>query len=165
MSDPPDYRYTLGRRLRSEAIPDPSVLFIMLNPSTADHWKNDPTIKRCIKFADSWGYRVLRVCNLFAFRSTSPDNLFNRAKQQNIIGPENDEHILREAERSDLIVCAWGALGTYEGRSSVVLKMLGEAGHDLHALGTTKDGHPRHPLYVPAWMPLENWKGGKNVDR
>lgn len=158
ISDPPDYRYSLGRRLRSESKGDSNVLFIMLNPSTADHWKNDPTIKRCIGFADSWGYRVLTVANLFAFRTAYPDEMLEaRSKQQNIVGPENDQMILELAMASDCIICAWGNGGTIESRDKEVIQMLLAKGHKLHSLGITKKGQPKHPLYIKGNKVPELW--------
>ncbi len=133
------YRFALWRRWGSE----PQVLFVMLNPSTADARHDDPTIRRCIRFARAWGFGSLAVGNLFAFRSTSPAAL-RRAVDP--VGPGNDEWMVRLHEESSLTVAAWGNHGQLLGRSDVVGGLLS----DLHILGLTKTREPRHPLYVQA---------------
>ena len=153
------YRYALGRRLKAEKEnDDPGVLFIMLNPSTADHTHNDPTIKRLISFADKWGYRTLTVCNLFAFRTAYPEVLIVSKQSMDVVGPENDKTILGYAEDSDLIVCAWGNSGTIAGRDKEVVEMLTSKGLKLCHLGLTKTGQPRHPLYLPGGQTPEPWR-------
>jgi hypothetical protein len=134
------YRYTLWRVWRTDA---PRATFIMLNPSTADAYKNDSTITRCIAFASTWNFGSLEVVNLFAYRATHPRELFNA---DDPIGPENDSYLLRAIARSSCIVAAWGTKGTLLGRDLQVLQLLG----CCHAscLGLTKEGHPRHPLYL-----------------
>lgn len=124
------------------------VTFIMLNPSTADALKDDPTVRRCLGFARSWGYGRLAVVNLFALRATNPHHLTN----PNVcpIGPENDGHILTEARDADLVVAAWGARGNFMGRAGFVLAMLRRNGIDVHCIRRTKHGHPEHPLYLPS---------------
>lgn len=132
------YRYTLTREW------EPSLgraCFIMLNPSTADATKDDPTIRRCIAFARTWGYGGLEVVNLFAYRATSPADLWPLADP---VGTENDAHIADAVRRCHIVVAAWGVHGEYRGRGAeVASRVLG-----LMCLGTTKGGHPRHPLYV-----------------
>lgn len=127
---------------------DRSVVFIMLNPSTATETENDPTIRRCIRFARDWGYGHLYVNNIFAMRATRPHNLHTAA--ENPVGQGNDAIILLTAQTADLVVCAWGAHGKLYNRGEQVIKMLQDNDVPLHCLGTTKDGQPRHPLYVAA---------------
>jgi len=141
------YRYRLSRCWLGGA---GGVLFIILNPSTADARQDDPTIRRCIRFAQRWGAARLEVVNLFAYRATSPGGLID---VHDPIGPENNYHILTAANLSGRIVVAWGVLGTFLDRDKAVLKMLGD--RPLFCLGRTKGGHPRHPLYVPYAQPLE----------
>ena len=127
------------------------VLFIMLNPSTADEWKDDPTIRRGMGFASLWGFGWFVACNLFALRSTDPRRLY---QADDAAGPENDMHILGAAQESDLTVCAWGNHGQLHGRGVQVVQMLQSQGIKLHHLGLTKVGQPKHPLYLPKTTPL-----------
>lgn len=119
------------------------MLFIMLNPSTADAVENDPTITRCMGFAKREGATHLTVVNLFALRSTDPNGLL---RHDSPIGPENDKHILKEVESHKLmpIVAAWGSHKFAVQRALQVCELVG----DLWCLGKTKNGSPRHPLYL-----------------
>lgn len=136
------YRYRLWRRWAD----GPCCVFVMLNPSTADATKDDPTIRRCIGFAKREGCGSLEVVNLFAFRATSPDDM-KRAVQP--IGPDNDRHLLEATRTADgPVIAAWGAHGGYEGRDRSVRLLLREV--SLLCLGKTKNGSPRHPLYAPS---------------
>jgi len=137
------YRYRLGR-VWAPLFPR-RCAFLMLNPSTADERIDDPTIRRCIGFAQSWGYGALDILNIFAYRSTDPGVL---DRVEDPVGPENDRHI-REVvgnPRCELVVAAWGVHGTCRNRNSEVLKILPE---NTMCLGFTKERHPKHPLYVP----------------
>lgn len=138
------YRYVLTRSWESGA---GTVNVIMLNPSTATHLEDDPTIRRCEDFARRWGYRRVTITNLFAFRATEPAGLRRTADP---IGPENDWYVRSCAQEADRVLVAWGTHGSYRGRDRAVLALL-EArwrGGDLLCLGVTRDGHPRHPLYL-----------------
>jgi len=139
------YRYALTRAW-AHGGPDSSVCFIMLNPSTADAGQDDPTIRRCIGFAKSWGYASLEVVNLFAYRATDPSELGGATDP---VGPENDRHIRRAVAVARLVVAAWGAEPLAASRSSVV-ELLVTASSDIHALALTKNGSPKHPLYLRA---------------
>ena len=137
------YRYTLWRRW---SLDYPQVAFMMLNPSTADSQRNDATIRRCINFARLWGFGALEVVNLFAYKATSPRELLN---VENPVGLENDRYLLRALERSACLVVAWGTHGTLLWRDREVLKLLTcYPTTTLKCLGLTKEGHPRHPLYL-----------------
>ena len=140
------WRFQLWRRWDDR----PPAAFIMLNPSTADASADDPTIRRCIGFARRWDCGGIVVANLFAFRATDPDALASAADP---IGPHNDAFIVEAARRGEVVVCAWGAHAEARGRDRAVANVL--AGRDLRCLGTTKDGHPRHPLYVRGDAVLE----------
>lgn len=138
------YRYRLWREWDAAR---PSCLFVMLNPSTADASKDDPTIRRCLGFARSWGFGRLDVVNLYAYRATEPDELWNAADP---IGPRNDVEIGAAMLEAHLIVAAWGAnTGPTTGRDEVVLRHAPRF-RAIHHLGLTRGGFPRHPLYVPA---------------
>jgi hypothetical protein len=119
----------------------------MLNPSTADAEHDDPTIRRCIRFAQDWGFAQLKVVNLYAYRATDPRHLRNVIHAgADAIGPENDCTIAKVVGGSDLVICAWGANNTYR-REARVLDLIAAP----HTLGLSAvAGKPRHPLYVRA---------------
>ena len=133
------YRYRLGRRWDESR---PAVMFVMLNPSTADAIQDDRTISRCIAFARRWGYGGLLVGNLFALRSPDPKALRG---SDDPIGPQNDDALLDMAENADLVIAAWGTKGTFLRRNEAVLRLLPTP---IYALKLTMDGHPSHPLYL-----------------
>lgn len=134
------YRYALWRRWHEDK---PLVLFIGLNPSTADEIHDDPTLIRCINFAKHWGYGGVCIANLFAYRATKPKDLYAR---KNVIGKDNNRWLTQLADDADLIVAAWGNHGRYQNRATDV-KTLFSA---LHYLKLTKTGQPAHPLYLKA---------------
>lgn len=149
------YRYRLHRRWGDGL----SCTFIMLNPSTADAEVLDPTVRRCVGFAASWGYEAIEVANLFALRSTDPAALIS---DPNPVGLENDAAILAAACASELVVAAWGAHRAARTRGPQVLSRLHHAGVVVHALRLTRGGHPCHPLYLPGHLrPLPLPDGGK----
>ena len=133
------YRYRLTREwLMGEG----TVLFVMLNPSTADAETDDPTIRRCIGFAQRWGFRGLAVGNLFAWRATDPRELRQAIDP---VGPENDRHLVEMSHAANAVIAAWGAGGGRRGQYALRL-LRGTVEH----LGLTKQGYPRHPLYLRA---------------
>lgn len=141
LSECEDYRYRLWR-IWDES--KPKVMFIMLNPSTADADTDDPTIRRCIGFAKYWGFGGLYVGNIFAYRSTQPKGLFNPFDP---VGKENVSHLLMMSQECEIAVCAWG-------NSPIVRKMradhkpLENVKIPLHYIELSKDGTPKHPLYL-----------------
>lgn len=116
----------------------------MLNPSTADGTQDDPTIRRCVGFAQSWGYAGITVVNLFAIRSTRPPRKFS----VDLVGTGNDEHIMKAALGARLVVCAWGAAPVASERGGQVMRLVQSIGCDPHALGFTLAGEPVHPLFI-----------------
>jgi hypothetical protein len=116
----------------------------MLNPSTADAERDDPTIRRCIGFSQAWGFGSAEIVNLFALRATDPGVLRVHADP---VGPETDDHILSAAARAEVVIAAWGAFGFATSRAEHVLSLL--SNKRLHCLGRTRSGAPRHPLYLP----------------
>ncbi|MGV0026803.1 DUF1643 domain-containing protein [Phormidesmis priestleyi] len=134
------YRYSLERSWSDL----PRVGFVMLNPNRADEVSDDPTIRRCIGFAKSWGYGGLEVVNLFAYRAKTPSLL---KQVDDPIGKENDRSILRLTKRVETIVLAWGNWGTLGARNRTVIQLL-NSHSTLYCLGITKLGQPRHPLYL-----------------
>lgn len=140
------YRYDLSRTWG----PGQSALFIMLNPSTATADVLDPTVRRCVGFSRAWGRGGVVILNIFALRSTDPRALKTHPDP---VGPENDATIARYVtdEAYDPVVAAWGVHGTLNGRSAKVAALIEAAAPwKLKCLGTTKDGHPKHPLYLAA---------------
>src|SRR5262245_25448198 len=108
------YRYLLWRAWDDRG---PRMLFVMLNPSSADDGRDDPTIRRCVRFARRHGCGSLAVANLFALRATDPRTLLARWRQGgDVVGPRNDQAIVRAAEVADVIVLAWGRHGRLMGR-------------------------------------------------
>lgn len=160
LSDCGLYRYRLGR-IMNEPLPitsmakawyrPPKVMtFVMLNPSTADAYEDDPTIRRCVGFAIRDGYDEICVMNLFAGRATKPDDLFKMTDSE---GPDNHSHWLALKSSSATIVCAWGADKRAVLQAERFMSLM--SGRDLHCLGTSKDGQPRHPLYLRSDTGLE----------
>lgn len=141
------YRYSLERVLLPFGQEKNRVTFVMLNPSTADENEDDPTIRRCLGFARNWGYVRLRVVNIFALRSTDPKALYKHADP---IGPDNLDHISEAAANSEMVVCAWGVHGALMGQGKAVKQWLWDWNNVPMTLGETKDGHPKHPLYLPS---------------
>ena len=131
------YRYSLSRIWITAK---PFVLFVCLNPSTADENTDDPTIRRCIRYADSWGYGGMVMCNLYAYRSTDPKILTNIPDP---VGPDNDKYLSLNSMQADKTILAWGT-NAREDRVITAMKIL----TNRHYLKLTKDGCPGHPLYL-----------------
>jgi hypothetical protein len=140
------WRYLLWRRWDARL---PVANFLMLNPSTADEFKLDPSCTRARLYAERWGYGALIVTNLFGWRATEPADM---KAARDPVGRGNDRAILRAALESAIVVCAWGNHGAHHGRSTSVRELLQEAGIALHALRVNGDGEPAHPLYLPATL-------------
>jgi len=130
------------------------VLFLMLNPSTANATLNDPTIRRCIGFAQDWRHDELVVGNLYAFRATDPKDLW---KNEAPAGPDNDTHLREMVKECRKVVCAWGT-NAMPGRVRDVVTIIREMDGKMLCLGVTKHGHPRHPLYLPKTAELMPWE-------
>jgi len=141
------YRYTLWRCWEPDG---PKVLFIMLNPSTADGTRDDPTIRRCRRFAQTWGYGGVEIVNLFALRATHPRDL-RRSDQP--IGSANDGYVRAAVSEVARVVAAWGNHGGWMGRDRTVLRQL--VSTPLFCLGRTRSGQPYHPLYRRQDTPLQ----------
>ncbi len=136
-SDCRKYRYGLSRTWNGKK---KTILFIGLNPSTANEKIDDPTIRRCINYAQNWGYGSLLMVNLFAYRATMPSELKN---VKNPIGNDNDLQIIELSKKADIAVAAWGNEGTLLNRDKEVKKIL----PNLMCLKINKSGQPSHPLY------------------
>lgn len=136
-----------------------SVVFVMLNPSTADGEQDDPTIRRCVGFTKAWGYDRMEVVNLFAYRATDPKALLSLGHKDEPWGADNERHIDRALDDAGLVVCAWGAHGGHLGQDETVLGWIEDQDRQTHALRLTKAGHPAHPLYLPADLKPFRWSG------
>lgn len=151
------YRYTLWRTWEQGK---PGMVFIMLNPSTADATYDDPTIRRCVGFAERNGCGGIRVVNLFAFRSTEPTALFSAV---NPVGPGNDSFIEEVIAEYGPMVCAWGVnvrKPWMRARAEKVVDILREH-RNLHVLDLTEDGIPKHPLMLKNELKPKLWKEAK----
>lgn len=146
-----EYRYELERLWGDN--PEKRITFVMLNPSRADASQDDPTIRRCIRFARANGHDALRVVNLFALRTSHPRQL---RIHPDPVGPLNDLYLMRAAAQGS-VIAAWGALGFAAERARQVHALLVDSGATILCLGLTKAGHPRHPLYLPATAALQEW--------
>lgn len=148
------YRYTLSRQWD---VTKPGIAWVMLNPSTADGEFDDMTIRRCLSFSDRWGFGTLNVVNLFAFRATDPREL-DMAKLD-VVGPLNDAAIAHVCSVSSAIILAWGTNGyaLQSGRVEQVWSIIAPFPVLKGCLGTTKNGSPRHPLYVAKDTKVKQW--------
>lgn len=152
------YRYLLTRWWGGMTDADRAMTFVMLNPSTADAAKDDPTIGRCVGFARSHGYVGIAVVNLFAYRATKPTDMWAaRREGADIVGPDNHRVLAKTfalaADTRCPVVAAWGA-GAPSDRAATVRAMAGDL---LHYLTLNADGSPKHPLYIPSDTPLTPW--------
>lgn len=145
------YRYRLWREWD---VSKPSVTFVMLNPSTAGAKDDDPTIRRCLSFARSWGFGRLEVVNLCAYRATSPKALLAADEP---VGRDNGVHFRAAVENASLVVAAWGNHGRNLARPAF--------GRPVYNLGLTKLAQPRHPLYVLGTTRPMVWSAAKPDDR
>lgn len=143
------YRYSLRRQWGPG---DNRLVLILLNPSTADASRDDPTLRRCQGFAREWGFSSMEIVNLFAYKATQPANL---KKARNPVGAENDRFVEWAVRNARKTVLAWGNHGDFKGRDQQVLRLLGSLGNPLWSLGLTKKNQPRHLLYLPKGTPLQ----------
>lgn len=153
------YRYRLWRMFDYlvSQVPERFVAFVMLNPSTADESKLDPTLRRCEGFAKRWGYNGFQIANVFALRSTDPKGLL--APGVCPVGQSNAAAIRRVARSSEMVIAGWGASvpRDWEGTVDETLLVI-RADRIPHHLGLTKDGHPRHPLYLRGDVMPRPWE-------
>jgi len=156
LSDCGAYRYRLWRAWDASR---PTLAFLMLNPSTADHLVDDPTITRCLARAVANNFGRLEVLNLFPLRATDPDELLSHSAP---LGRRKlaDGAILDAVDLASMVICAWGSHKAVGTRASEVLHLLHNArmSGKLFHLGLNLDGNPKHPLYIKAAtqpVPLE----------
>lgn len=163
LSDDQQHRYALVRRFDTLNPTLPALVWIMLNPSTADASLDDPTIRKCVGFTKRLGgYGALVVVNLYAFRATDPRALVAALRSQDharVVGPENDGYILSAVEGSD-VIAAWGATpvpGILQRIADV--RGICDGARSVRCLGLSKggarQGQPRHPLMLAYETPAE----------
>lgn len=152
------YRYSLDRSWGEQNFDGVGTLWVMLNPSTADARRDDPTLRKVIGFTKRFGDSRLRVVNLYGFVATKPADLF---RTENPVGPENDAHIALAAGAATRIVLAWGAEPPHPERVRTVLAILRRNGgaQPLYCLGRTRGGDPRHPVRLAYATELEVFYG------
>lgn len=152
------YRFTLYRRWAEAG---QEILFICLNPSTADEDYNDPTVWRCVNFARDWGYRGVWIGNLFALRATNPAELMSArfTRSIDLIGRSNSLVLRQMAARCAKVVYAWGNHGRLLNRGRQVVNMIGPG----WCFGVNKTGEPKHPLYQPRNADLIKYSYVKEV--
>lgn len=147
------YRYRLSRSWDN----GPHLTFVMLNPSTADSFQDDPTIRRCIGFAKREAFCGLHVLNLFAFRATKPDDMLHAEDPE---GPQNRAYLNQAIEMSAFsqhpLICAWGSHWMAKKAGPDFVNRIVAGGGFAACLGQTKSGAPRHPLYVKSDAPLRH---------
>ena len=157
------YRYTLSRSWLPSPYDDGGeVIWVMLNPSTADAMEDDPTIRRCVDYTNRWGFNALEVVNVFAYRTPSPKELKQAWKAGvDVLGPENlttlRQAIVRSCGHEYRLVVAWGA-GAPRPYVQGLARLIQSVGAHPYCLGMTKEGHPKHPLYLRKDAPLVTWR-------
>ena len=150
------YRYVLWRTWSQE----PRLVWVMLNPSTADAETDDPTIRKCTALAKKWGFGGILVINLFALRSTDPKKL---KKVADPVGPKNDYYIKDTCWKHKTVVVAWGRNGDdFPERVAHVLQLIKDSGAEISLLGKTKTGQPKHPLYLSLKTMRVAWPGDQH---
>lgn len=126
-------------------------LFVMLNPSRADADVDDATIRSCRRLCRSWGYGGFEVVNLYGWRATDPADLQKAVvcPVTDAVGPENDKIANGAIYRCDVVIAAWGANAAVENDRVRTMVRMVEARHPaIFCLGKTKNGSPKHPLYI-----------------
>lgn len=140
------YRYLLVRR---SGFGERAIMFTMLNPSRASETRSDPTVNRCVDYANRWGYGYMIVTNASPFRSPYPRDLVEAGAEPEDVERTNTDTIRRLAGLVDEVIVAWGDDGALEGRDDRALAAIRAAGAEPKCLGTTKSGYPLHPLRLP----------------
>lgn len=149
ISDCGKYRYLLRRTWDFKK---PRALLVMLNPSTADAHTDDATIRSCVRLLSGIGYGSMEVVNVFAFRATDPAEL---EKVEDPIGPQNADIMDNAIRRCDVVVFAWGAHEMAKERGRLIRSTVKASKPAVYCFGKTKQGDPRHPLYIKSGTTLE----------
>jgi hypothetical protein len=151
------YRYTLEHMIDPLLGRDGQrrIMWIGLNPSTADESQLDPTLRRIRAFSVGWGFTSFVMTNLFAFRATDPADMLAEADP---VGPENDDWLVHTAAGCEKVVACWGTHGAHVGREVAVMRLLNV--ERLTCLGLNQGRSPKHPLYVSARTALVPFRLG-----
>jgi hypothetical protein len=152
LSDCGKYRYLLRRVWAREK---PRALFVMLNPSTADASTDDPTIRSCVRLIAALGYGSIDVVNVFAYRATKPDELL---LVDDPIGPRNMSIIESAISWCDPVILAWGAWEPAREQGQHVYRSVVSQRPLAYCFGETKNGAPRHPLYIKSRTPIRAYR-------
>jgi hypothetical protein len=153
-----EYRYRCWRHWGETPGSNPLV-FLMLNPSTADAVKLDPTLRKCRGFAERWGHDGMEILNLFAWRATDPRDLERAAKAgHNIVGMFNDVTIETVVQGRRLVVACGAHAFAKDRLRQVVQGGYLKGAKETLALKVTKDGMPGHPLYIPYETEPKPWQ-------
>jgi hypothetical protein len=154
-SDDDKYRYQLGRYIPKSSS-NQTCVWCMLNPSTANAFVLDPTLRKCMEFSKRWGFGYMTIVNLFAYRATNPKELY---KIKDPVGKSNFHFIRKSFETADMIVVGWGSEKIVKV-SNVFYDGLKPYfnGRIVNCLGTNKDGSPKHPLYLPYTTHLKRFE-------
>ena len=169
------YRYSLWRQW-GDGVPSKRMVFLMFNPSIADSLHDDPTIRRCVGYADREGCTYLEVVNLFAYRATNPTDLVRAYKDGvNIIGSSNMEYVHKAVSAADVTVLAWGANADRlpdpfsNSRKPTLVgdvrTMLWLTKKPVYCLGITASGQPLHPLRLHRDQPLQPFTFPREIKR
>lgn len=154
ISDCTFYRYRLERQFGD----GPTLMFVMVNPSTADAERDDQTIKKCMGFAERAGYGRIVVGNKFAWRATDVKELW---RADDPVGRENDDHLRAMMADAERVVAGWGQLAKLPDRLrhrwKDVVRLADAAGKPLHAIGINVDKHPKHPQMTGYDVPIAQW--------
>ena len=145
-----EYRYVLRREWDTTG---PICTFVGLNPSTAEHDVDDPTVRKCWRWASEWGYGSMVMLNAFAYRATDPRHLHGR----NVLG-DNLAYLRAVAGESDLLIAAWGASSMVDTEALALMLLRYSKKGEVYHLGLTKNGRPRHPLYLANATTPTLWK-------
>lgn len=138
LSEDKEYRYMLSRTWNKNK---KIIMFVWLNPSTADDKINDPTITRCINYTKEWWYWWFIMCNLFAYRSTNPNNM---KKYKNPIWKDNDKYIELYYNKTEKVICMWWNHWNFMMQSKNFKEKYKEK---LFFLEKNKSWEPKHLLY------------------
>lgn len=148
ISDCGNYRYFLARRM---GMGERSIAFVGVNPSTADASRDDPTIRKCVGFAQRWGFDWLYMLNLCAFRSTDVKAL---KRVDDPVGPMNWERLAAMMGKCEIVVAAWGRASKLPNTTARTYAARILTRGETRCLGQNDDGSPKHPLYIPYEQPL-----------
>lgn len=155
VSDDGKYRYQLSRIWDATKI---KCCFVMLNPSTADHDIDDPTVRKCIGFARQWQCGGIYIVNVFPYRATDPREILKLSRDE-LRGDRQKffYYLIDAVQHSEFIICAWGNHGQHLLSSSWILGQLDGVERPKYHLGFTKVGEPNHPLYLPYSTERKYW--------